>query len=281
MLEELGFTEEELDKLGKALLKLSEESLKDGQIMKTDEEMFLLFAKLPISTSKIKSAVSKIRVKAVTFAANILTELLLTNLPKENEQFIQQLHNGDDAAFLKILQFIKAEFFNFIPQNSNKERRDISVEQISKFFNSEIKQYICLAAACILSGVPSAANANIEMAFIKLFQLFKIYEATDKVLHIEGELKRASDVSKRANNKRHTKNHMIRIFAIELYEERNFPSVKNASQQIAEQVMNYAHNDKELNDMEGTNKRFTSPFQAAETIERWLGAFKKEQKAKV
>ena len=278
MLEELGLTEEEFEKLGNACFKLSEESVKDGQIIRTDDEMFLALAKLPISISKIKFAASKIRVKAVSFVTNILKEILLTNLPEENSELVKQLHNGDQTAFLVILHLVKTELIaSFLP----KLGKDISTEHLAKFFNPEVKQYICLAAACILSGVPSAANANIEMAFVKLFQLFKIYEMTDKVLHKEGELKRASDTSKKANKTRHAKNNMIRAHAIKLYEQGSFPSVRNAARKLAPVIMEYAENAEELKDIEGTDKRFDCIIQTADTIERWLGTFKKEQKAKV
>lgn len=280
MFEEFGITDEEFELLGDFIHKLNEECVKDGQLIKTEEEIFLAFAKLPINTSKIKSAVSKARVEAVAFTTDIFKEILLSNLPEENSNLVKQLHNGNEVAFLKILQLLKTELISLSLPKNNKERKEIPIKYIANFFNPEIKQYICLAAACILSGVPNAANANIEMAFIKLFQLFKIHEMTDKILHIEGELKRASDTSKKANKIRHTKNHMIKAFTIKLYEEKKFSSVRNAAQQLAAQVMNYAHNSVELKNIAGKDKKFTSPFQAADTIERWLGEFTRAQKNK-
>jgi hypothetical protein len=44
--------------------------------------------------------------------------------------------------------------------------------------------------------------------------------------------------------------------------------------------MNYAENNPDLKQMEGTNKKFTYPFQTADTIERWIGKHKKLQSAK-
>jgi hypothetical protein len=44
--------------------------------------------------------------------------------------------------------------------------------------------------------------------------------------------------------------------------------------------MNYAENNPDLKQMEDTDKKFTCPFQTADTIERWIGKHKKLQSAK-
>ena len=278
MFEKFGITNEELELLCNSFNQLFEESVKDGQLIKTEDEMFLAFAKLPINTSKIKSVVSKIRIKAVSLTAEIFNEILLYKLPEQNSDFVKQLHDVDEAAFIKILQLLKTELISLNIIKNNEDRKEIPITHVASLFNPEIKQYICLAAASTLSGIPNAANANIEMAFIKTFELFKVYEMTDKVLHLEGGVKRATDTSKKANKIRHAKTHMIEEFAIKLYKEGNFKSVRNASQQITKQVMDYAHNSEELKNINGTDKKFTNPFQAADTIERWIGRYEKKQK---
>jgi hypothetical protein len=65
-----------------------------------------------------------------------------------------------------------------------------------------------------------------------------------------------------------------------LWNRRSFPNVRNASQRLAKEIMNYAENNPDLKQMEGTNKKFTYPFQTADTIERWIGKHKKLQSAK-
>jgi hypothetical protein len=65
-----------------------------------------------------------------------------------------------------------------------------------------------------------------------------------------------------------------------LWNGRSFPSVRNASQRLTKEIMNYAENNPDLKQMEDTDKKFTCPFQTADTIERWIGKHKKLQSAK-
>lgn len=176
---------------------------------------------------------------------------VLTNF-SENSIEIEELSNKIDAAekdMIELREIIKQAF---------------KVDYISKTFT---------AIECIGAGIPQAVLPNMESILKNVLNS----DSHDRVLLRATEIIIKRDNSRKANTKRHTKNHMIKAFAIKLYKENKFPSVRNAAQQITEQVMDYAHNSVELKNIDGTDKKFTSPFQAADTIERWLGAFKKEQ----
>jgi hypothetical protein len=274
MLEEIGISNDELSVFMEAFNELGDK-IQDKNSNITEDEFYLAFAKLPIETVKLKKLGVNIRSKASLFIADFFRDVFLTNPPKSKSSLISKLHTSDDDAFLDILKRVKQALMEMVPEDKKNELKEFSIERLALLFNTEVKRYICLATACILSDIPNAAYANINMALTKLAQSLKLFEATDHVIQKEGEIKRAKDASKKSNLKRHAKSNLVRDYAISLYEQGKFSSVRNASQRIAHKVMDYAHNDIALRKMEGTDKRFTDVFAAADTIERWIGKHKK------
>ena len=272
---------EKLEKIG-----VTEEFFEEvRQKAENGEDPVLVLARSNIDISEIKSIISEVRVEAVKFIVSFLSEFLSKHLSKTDKELIQKLDNGDDDAFKKLIQIFKEEFSKNKLISEQKEHKapkfEFTVDHIFNFFNEDVKNYLCRAAACALLEVPKAAEANMEMAMLKTFEVFNMHRATDEVIKKKGELKRASEVSKKANKTRHAKNNMIRAHAIKLYDEGNFPSARNAARKLAPIIMDYAVNSEELKAIEGTDKRFDCLIQTADTIERWIGAHKKAKKQKL
>ena len=150
-------------------------------------------------------------------------------------------------------------------------------EIITKAFEIDYISKTFTAIECIAAGIPQAVLPNMESMLKDVLNS----DSHDRVLLRATEIVIKRENSRKANNKRQKKSHKIKAFAIKIYEEKKFPTVRNAAQLIAEQEMDYAHNSSELEGIDGKGKMFTNPFQAADTIERWLGAYKREQKNKL
>lgn len=269
MLDELGFEEKEIEAF--------------FQNAPYGGDLIAYIANSPISASKLKRALTIIRKEMINEITPLLSNFLSNQQALANQNFINQLaESNDDAFFILVGTFRDRIIENINPQNDNFNQINLqlNVERIVGYFNSEIQQYLCCACACLLSGLPKPAIANLEMVFIKLIETLNLHEAADEMLLLEGEKIKASKISKNANKKRHAKTNMIKAFAIKRYEESTFPSVRNASQRLAKEVMDYAENNPDLKKMEGTDKKFTCPFQTADTIERWIGKHKRLQTEK-
>jgi len=264
MFEELGLDENTINNLIEEI-KISSDPLS-------------VIAKSSLDISKVKELFVIFRAEFTKGTIKFLSTFLLQHKNFNDDNLIQRFHSGDKGAF-KI--FINA-LINYLLEHDSKLSKKydnlVIVDKIYSYFNDDVKNYLCCAIACILSNLPNAAYANIDMALLKILDLMETNKISDNLFIKKGELKRASEVSKKANTKRHTKNNLVKEYAINLFLEGNYPSARNAAQQITEKVIEYAHNDKKLNSMVGTSKRFTSQYQAVDCIERWLGEYNKKQK---
>lgn len=290
MIEELGITTKDFEQLTKDIL-----SSKD--LVKT-------LAESPISIIKIKALFSENRDYVIYYMTSCLSEVLLENYSLNDSALINKFHEADDEIFKELITLTRHAIVELItPENSdvikghidsfrygldtarskkkrvNKPKLKLTMERIFSLCNEETKHYLCLAAACVLSGIPNAASANIEIAIIQIFKELKLFKAIDAILLHKGGIERAAEISQKGNKVKHAKNRLIKAHAIKLYENGNFPSVRNASQKLAPKIMDYAKNADELQNLEGAVGRFNCPFQTADTIERWIGAYKKERKS--
>jgi len=133
-----------------------------------------------------------------------------------------------------------------------------------------------------VSSTYSGAN-NIPQSLLKLWSQSLNIEGNDfqeiiaRAKEIEIENKKGTKDSLKSNDIKHAKIRKIKELTIKLYLERSYPSVKNCAENIAEEVMVYAHNSEEIKKLPGKEKTFklsTLP----RSIERWIGEYKKKQK---
>lgn len=251
----------------------------------------LAIAASSIDIDKLQELLSKFRTKLSCFIANILHDFFKSNSNKKSIEIAKRLENGDLEEFGKI-------FKNLILYIHEQVKYDETIysKDVHQFFvwlndegsnviidemNDNIRNYISQGLACIAMEFSNSAIANIEMALILSFNKIKAQKITNSILIKQGEIKRGKEASKRSNQKRHAKTKLIKQFAINLYLQGNYPSVRNAAQRIAQEVMNYAHYDEKLKAMEGTDKKFTDHFAAADTIERWLGEYRKKHNKRI
>jgi hypothetical protein len=135
--------------------------------------------------------------------------------------------------------------------------------------------YLRHSISCFLMGLTNAGKNLLKLSILEVINSEKFLGSINQqAIESEGAKKR----SKVANKKRHAKTNLIKAYALKLYDEGDFPSVRNAAQQLAPIIMDYAENDEELKAMEGTDKKFNCIFQAADTIERWIGKSNRAKK---
>jgi hypothetical protein len=159
-----------------------------------------------------------------------------------------------------------------------EQRKDIKDAYDSFFKVIELKP-ILLAIGSAATGLNNTAHALISHAIQKLmFEDEDFYEVLNKAKKLEIVRKKGQKDSKKSNDIKHAKIRKIKEFAIKLYLMGSYPSVKNCSENIAEQVLNYAHNSEEIQKLPGKEIRLKANT-LPRTIERWIGQYNKEQKA--
>ena len=181
------------------------------------------------------------------------------------EQFDPELHSMNE-----ILNFEKEI-------NALDSEVTLQIKPSKLIKEIEFVKTILSAAECESLGLNHASIACLELGMNDIFNS----EEDNKKLFKANEIASKAKSSLLANKKRHAKNNKIKEHAIELYNASTFPSVRNAAQKLAPIIMNYAENDPDLKKMDGTDKKFTCPFQTADTLERWIGKHKRLQAAKI
>lgn len=147
----------------------------------------------------------------------------------------------------------------------------VLIKQSKLIQEIEFVKTILVASECESLGLNHASIACLELGMNDIFNS----EEDNKKLFKANEIASKTKNSLLANKKRHAKNNKIKEYAIELYNASTFPSVRNAAQNLAPIIMNYAQNNPDLKQLEGKDKYFTNEYSAADCIERWIGNYKK------
>jgi hypothetical protein len=185
----------------------------------------------------------------------------------------------DDSSYTLIAElFDSKDLDNFIRQSNFSESDEKKViEMLTPVIDAPQSDLLLQAMSSTYSG----AN-NIPQSLLKFWSQtlniggHDIQEIIARAKEIEIENKKGTKDSLKSNDLKHAKIRKIKDFAIKLYLERAYPSVKNCSENIAEEVMEYALKP-EIKKLPGKDKTFkisTLP----RTIERWIGEYKKKQK---
>lgn len=201
-------------------------------------------------------------------SSNILSKLsILWPSKPEYIYFAKYLDDQDFDSFVKHVN---------IPSEQRNEIKDA----YDSFF--EIKEFrtVLLAIGTAAIGMNNTAHALINYSIQQMmFEDQDFYEVLNQAKEIEVIRNKSQQDSKKSNDVRHAKNRKMKEYIISLYLKTSNPSVKNFSEQIAEQVMDYAKNSEEMKKLPGKNKSYTI-FSAARAAERIIGEYNKEQKNK-
>jgi len=146
------------------------------------------------------------------------------------------------------------------------------------FSQIELKGFI-QAIGCACLGLHNSAT-SLMACFIQqiMFDDDDIFRVLNEAKKLEIIRNKAQKDSKKSNDKKHAKTRKIRDYAIKLYLEGSFPSVKNCSENIDEDLMAYAKSD-EIKKLPGKDI-VLNPKSVARKIERWIGIYNKEQRLK-
>ncbi|NQZ79965.1 MAG: hypothetical protein HRT52_03000 [Colwellia sp.] len=146
------------------------------------------------------------------------------------------------------------------------------------FSQTELKRLIqSIGCACI--GLHNSAT-SLMTSFIQqlMFDDDDMFRILNEAKKLEIIRIKAQKDSKRSNDKKHAKTRKVKEYALKLYLEGSFPSVKNCSENIDEDVMAYAKSD-EIKKLPGKDI-VLNPKSVARKIERWIGIYNKEQRSK-
>lgn len=205
-----------------------------------------------------------------------LSELSSTILLKLNELW------PSNISYIYLAKYLDDQDFNFFVKHVNipKEQHKEIKEAYESFFEAPELRNVLLAIGAGFIGLNNTAQSLLNYSIQQMmFDDQDFYEVLNKAKEIEIVRNKSKQDSKKSNDVRHAKNRKMKEYVISLYLKSSNPSVKNFSEQIAEQVMDYAKNSEELKKLPGKNKSYTI-FSAARAAERIIGEYNKEQKIK-
>jgi hypothetical protein len=122
--------------------------------------------------------------------------------------------------------------------------------------------YFRHSLSCFLAGLHNAGRKYLTLSILEaLNNVALLKEAIGEADASEVKSKTASNAAKKGNTKRWETKEKTRLYAIELYRNKNYRNANQAAEDITEEVFKYG---KEI------GFHFTGIFQANKTIHKWL-----------
>jgi hypothetical protein len=225
--------------------------------------VFKHFAEYPLGVAFIEKWIHS---KSFEFSKNILS--------------IFKSSMADDSSYSLLAELFDSKDLDKYILQSNPSESDEKklIEMFTPVINNPESDLLLQAMSSTLSGANNATQSLLKLWSQSLnIDGHDIQEIIARAKEIEIKREKSKEDSQRNNDIKHAQIRKIKEFAIKLYLERSYPSVKNCSENIAEEVMEYALKP-EIKKLPGKNKTFkisTLP----RTIERWIGEYKKKQKS--